>query len=456
MTDFPAGFGVAFDPSVRRFGNVLVGGEPVRALRLRPAGIALVDALASGGEVPAAGRELVRRLLDAGLAHPRPPHTSARATIVIPVRDRTNALDACLTALGGQPEVLVIDDGSRDRDEVAAVGARHGVRVVRREHPGGPAAARNTALEHIDSELIAFLDSDCVAEPDWVDRLTDHFGDPRVGAVAPRVRPRQVPRDDGLLQRFIAARSPIDLGPTESAVRPGGRVAYVPTAALVVRRAALADGLDPALRYGEDVDLVWRLHDAGWRVRYDPSIVVEHAEPRSWRAVLRRRMRYGTSAAPLARRHPGRLAPVILRPGPTATALLALGRRPGLAAAAVAVQAVLLHGRIRRLNMPWWLGPRWAAQSGAWTAVGIGHAATVLALPALALGIAARRLRSGAVLLLLAPPLVEWHRRRPAVDPVRWVACCIADDAAYGLGVWRGCVAERTAAPVLPSLRAIT
>ena len=48
----------------------------------------------------------------------------------------------------------------------------------------------------------------------------------------------------------------------------------MPTAALVVRRAVLEDGLDTALRYGEDVDLVWRLHDAGWRVRYDPAVVV--------------------------------------------------------------------------------------------------------------------------------------------------------------------------------------
>jgi len=53
------------------------------------------------------------------------------------------------------------------------------------------------------------------------------------------------------------------------------------------------------LRYGEDVDLVWRLHDAGWQVRYDPRTCVEHAEPERWLPWLLRRHAYGTSAAPL-------------------------------------------------------------------------------------------------------------------------------------------------------------
>ena len=57
------------------------------------------------------------------------------------------------------------------------------------------------------------------------------------------------------------------------------RVAYVPTAALLVRRAALGDGFDESLRNGEDVDLVWRLIEAGWRVRYEPAVQVGTASP---------------------------------------------------------------------------------------------------------------------------------------------------------------------------------
>jgi hypothetical protein len=50
------------------------------------------------------------------------------------------------------------------------------------------------------------------------------------------------------------------------------------------------------------------------------------------------------------------------------------------------------------------------------------------------------------------PPLLEWARRRPPLDPVRWTALRLADDLAYSAGVWASAVAERTAAPLLPDL----
>jgi hypothetical protein len=171
-----------------------------------------------------------------------------------------------------------------------------------------------------------------------------------VAAVAPRVRGRG---GDGLLGDYAGARSPLDLGDREARVRPGARVGYVPTAALVVRRAALPPSpFDPALRYGEDVDLVWRLHDDGWTVRYDPRTVVLHDEPRSWGEWLGRRHAYGRSAAPLARRHGERLTPLVLPVWPTAAwLLLALGR-PLSAVAAAGVPAGRLLRRLHGVDVP--------------------------------------------------------------------------------------------------------
>ncbi len=69
------------------------------------------------------------------------------------------------------------------------------------------------------------------------------------------------------------------------------------------------------MRVGEDVDLIWRLHEAGWRIRYDPAVLVAHHEPASWRELLARRYRYGTSAAALAQRHPGDIVHLVFSPG---------------------------------------------------------------------------------------------------------------------------------------------
>jgi hypothetical protein len=77
----------------------------------------------------------------------------------------------------------------------------------------------------------------------------------------------------------------------------------------------------------------------------------------------------------------------------------------------------------------------------------------MLAPVGLAAAMRRRRTRPGALVLFAAPPLAEWWTRRPALDPVRWTAAAVADDLAYGAGVWAGCVRERTAAPLMPSLR---
>ena len=83
--------------------------------------------------------------------------------------------------------MVVVDDGSADAAALAdAAGA---ATVVRRDN-GGPAAARNTGVAHVDTPFVAFLDADTRPPADWIERLGGHFDDPRVAAVAPRVSER--------------------------------------------------------------------------------------------------------------------------------------------------------------------------------------------------------------------------------------------------------------------------
>ena len=60
----------------------------------------------------------------------------------------------------------------------------------------------------------------------------------------------------------------------------------------------------------------------------------------------------------------------------------------------------------------------------------------------------------GRAALILAPPLLDWADRRPPLDPARYVAARLLDDAAYSLGVWQGCLARRTVRPLLPVIGA--
>ncbi|UUV28657.1 mycofactocin biosynthesis glycosyltransferase MftF [Amycolatopsis roodepoortensis] len=458
----PPGFRIDLDPDVRKLADGLwFGGSPARVLRLTAAGQAAWRVLDAGPVTTAATGVLARRLTDAGLAHPVPPAQDGPpgVTIVVPVRDRAELLARCLAGLGSRHPVLVVDDGSADPAAIAAVAAAHGAKLVCRDVNGGPGAARNTGLEQVSTELVAFVDSDCVPPEDWACLLAAHFADPLLAAIAPRVRALA---QDTWSGRYTRAAGCLDLGDRPARVAPGTRMSYVPTAMLVARRSALAavaDGgqvFDPRLRVGEDVDLVWRLHAAGFRVRYAPDVQVGHHEPASWRGLLGRRVRYGVSAAPLALRHPKALAPLVLHFWPALTVGALLARRPLLAAVAFGGSVRSTVRLLRANDVPSDGVVRALATAVHQTWLGCGRHGTQFAAPLLvALLVPGGRRRWGrraaVASLLLGPPLTAWASKRPKLDPIRYTAAAIADDIAYGAGVWAGCLTSRTAAPVRPA-----
>jgi hypothetical protein len=219
------------------------------------------------------------------------------------------------------------------------------------------------------------------------------------------------------------------------------------------------DVFDPALRTGEDVDLVWRLDRAGWRVRYDPAVQVRHREPGTWAGLLARRFRYGTSAAPLALRHPGSLPPLVVHPAPALTVAALLMRRPGVAAASFGSAVLIMNRTLRRARVPARGTARAMLAGVGQTWLGAGRYGTRFGAPVLALVIAApggrtpgrrwgRRIAAGT--LLAGPSVAAWARQRPGLDPVRFVLGDLADDIAYGSGVLAGCAAHRTGRPLRP------
>ncbi|SNQ45689.1 putative glycosyl transferase [Frankia canadensis] len=486
LTPLPAFFRLWPDPGLAVLraaegqgqGQVLLGGSPLRLMTLSPAGAGAFARLRAGGPVGDAGAgaaALARRLADAGLLHPLPPASAGAATgtgaagavgtaapaltAVVPARDEARRIGALVTLLRARcAEVIVVDDGSRDATAVAAASA--GARVIRHPHPRGPAAARTTGARAARTELIVFCDGDVRPTGDWLERLAAHLADPAVAAAAPRVSSPVPPGGrPGLRARYEAARSPLDLGARAAPVRPGARVSYVPTAALVIRRRLVA--FDPALRYGEDVDLVWRLVAAGHTVRYEPAAVVGHEPRGSWWAWARQRHGYGRSAAALARRHPGALRPAR---GAAATvtiaALLAARTRPArLAGLAGLVVAVASTGRtVQRLARRLERVERPALVALALTARGRGHglrAAAETARRVWLIPLACAGAPGRLVLAAAAAPLVgDWWAERPDVGLLPYVLLRVADDAAYCAGVWTGCLSHGSLDPLLPTRRA--
>ena len=416
-------------PGVRR-GDVLVGGSPMRVARLRPG--ALADDVADGA--------LARRLLDANLADPVlddvAPLDPAELTVVLPVQGRSDELDRALEAL--RPvRCLVVDDAS---PVPLDPGAPH-AEVLRLDENVGPAGARNAGLAKVSTPYVAFVDCDVTVTADTLLRLGRHFADEQVALVAPRIVGRARSERPRWFERYDEVASSLGLGTTGCSVRPGAAVGWLPSACLVARTDLLGDGFDATMRVGEDVDLVWRLVDAGLTVRYDPAEVAHHDARRTLRGWLGRKFVYGTGGAPLARRHGDKGATAVLSPAMALGAAALLARRWWSVPVAVACAGrgvQVLTGTLpdvpdrRRLAVD--LSARglwWSLRQE--SALLLRHWWPPVAVAALA----SRSVRRAVVTALLVDVVVA-RVERPEVDPVLAFAGRRLDDLAYGAGLWAG------------------
>lgn len=490
----------------RRSGELLFGGSPWGLARLSAPARSWAQGVLRPGAGPALPgdeieRATARLLVDRGLAlpvlPPRPPRPE-EIEVVVPVYGSPAPLGRLLAALAAagparRLRVTVVDDGSAEPEarEIARVCAEHDARLIVLPENRGPGGARNAGLAATTAELVALLDADTLPTRDWLDRLVPHFEDPGVAAVAPRVRGTVTGAGPGsVLERFEARRGGLDLGPHPRRVAPGGQVGYVPTAALVVRRAALPDPpFEPGLRVGEDVDLVWRLVDSGWTVRYVPDAEVHHEVRSGVAAWARRHAAYGSSAVPLDRRYPGRLAPAALGwPGLTMLAGAAvtagggrMGRAVGSVTAALGLglQVGVSVQRFRKRGLPASAGVEIAVLGLRSEATAIGHALRrewwPLGAAAVVLSFApvprVRAVARAAVVLGMLPTVPDtlraarhgWQHRQGAgtpaddagapLDPARHLALRLGADAAYGTGVIRVAVRSRHLAVLLPRWR---
>jgi mycofactocin glycosyltransferase len=357
------------------------------------------------------------------------------------MRNAPAGLPALIRALGSRGDVIVVDDGSTD--DAAEVARAAGATVLPNAGPPGPSAARNTGIAAARTELVALVDADVVVAPGWHDALLGLFDDASVAIAAPVVE--SLPGSSAVA-RYEAVYSPLELGGRAAVVGPWRRLAYVPSAALVARRSALdaVGGFDPALLIGEDIDLVWRLVERRWKVRYSPEARVRHEPRRSVRALARQRFIYGRSAVVLEGRHPGSASPLRV-PAPTVgvwAAALSAGA-PGAAVALVAAVAagaaeqpepesrralarILVFGHLRATRHLARVGTR------EW-----------LPLTAGAFLLSRRFRRWGAVAFAVDLVASRNHLGRLRDVPVQ-VAVRVVDQVAYAAGLWRGMVEARS------------
>lgn len=208
-------------------------------------------------------------------------------SVIIPVYNNPQDLRECLSALIASScpgsEIMVVDDASTD--DTPSVAAQMGVRVLRLAKNSGPAAARNYGARHALGDILFFVDADVVVAPGAVRRVLAVFAEHRdVAAVfgsydaEPRAK-GVVSQYRNLLHHFVHQN-----GNPEASTFWAGCGA--------IRRSVFQElgGFD-AQRFPrpsiEDIELGYRLRQAGHRILLDKALQGTHLKRWTLGAVIR-------------------------------------------------------------------------------------------------------------------------------------------------------------------------
>ena len=308
-----------------RGGARLISGEngclvfqtaPLRAIRVNSAAMRVLERCHTGFSFHEATDDAYRTaalslcdtMVEAGVLDWEPPDDvfEPLVSIVVPVYNRAREIGPCLESLlhldypASRREIIVVDDASVD--QTVSVVRGYDMRLIIQPENMGQSAARNAGVRAAKGEIVAFMDSDCTADPNWLRELLPHFHDPRLALVGGYV---DTPRGTSRLDRYEAVHSPLNMGSKRVIGKGGNAVFYVPTCNMLLRREIYirAGGLDERLRVGEDVDFCWKLMALGYRLMYTPEGRVIHKHRNRLFENFRRRFDYGTSEAVLYARY---------------------------------------------------------------------------------------------------------------------------------------------------------
>jgi GT2 family glycosyltransferase len=227
-----------------------------------------------------------------------------RVTVVVATYNGVRTLDACLTSLGRlrypNYEVIVVDDGSTL--PVAEIAAKHPVRYHRVEPNGGLSNARNTGMRLAEGQIIAYIDDDAFADPDWLFFMVQALQEQGASAVG---GPNLSPADEKFTAQCVH-HSPgnpthVLLGDELAEHVPGCNMAYVK------KDLEAIGGFDVTHRAaGDDVDVCWKLLVREKKIAFSPSAFVWHRRRETVRAYLKQQRGYGYAEAHLHAAYPSR------------------------------------------------------------------------------------------------------------------------------------------------------
>lgn len=384
-------------------------------------------------------------------------------SVIIPVRNRPDDIAACLRSLReldypeDKLEIIVVDDASID--QTPDVVSRFPVRLLRLQQHRQAPYCRNLAARQARGELLAFIDSDCLADSAWLRELVPAFKDKTLGAVGGIVD--SYSHENGL-DRYEKVKSSLRISSHFRRSEHNDPFFYLPSCNLLVRRDLFLQlgGFNEELVVGEDVDLCWRMRKRGDHIEYWPLGRVDHKHRNKLIAFCRRRFDYGTSEPLLNRLHPEKIKQMVCPPlsavfwaGIMLSLILNYLPLLGVSGAAVIADGAKKLFHIRRKGLPIKTSLLLLSVLRGYPTL-LHHICSFVSRYYLFLSLIILPVTPAAsaviLILHLLAGTVDYVITNPQLNPISFLFYFTLEQLSYQLGVWWGCFKTGCFRPVNP------
>lgn len=218
-----------------------------------------------------------------------------KVSVIVITYNSKDDLKECLRSLDGQDysemEIVVVNDASTDgtkellEDFMRTAGSD--ITVVTNSTNLGVAGARNAGIRHAKGDVIAFTDSDCIADHDWVSEIVRSYESNNVAAVGGKILDARVDGIWSLTNKghdYVASRE--------------GYVPFIKGCNMSFDGDILREYMfNDEIKYGyEELLLCDYLTDKGHKIYYNPRAVVHHKHRTNVRSLLKQKYLRGMSS----------------------------------------------------------------------------------------------------------------------------------------------------------------
>lgn len=225
-------------------------------------------------------------------------------SVIVPAYNEGVVLADCLGSIlnSGYPrlEVIVVNDGSTDNTEEVMERFSDRVITINKEN-GGKGSALNAGIERASGEILMFVDADGIFTEDTIPNMLAGFRNKNVGAVCGNDQPVNT---HNILTRILTLMTHTGTGLARRGLALLGMLPIVAGNSGAFRASAIRTvGGFREDTLGEDLELTWRIQEAGYEVEFAPDAIILAEVPDRLGALWKQRVRWARGLIQTARVH---------------------------------------------------------------------------------------------------------------------------------------------------------